>query len=78
MLAQKNKMEFIAKALHDYVVAHSQEEPPLLKKLTRETHLKVLQPRMLSGPLQGRFLSLLSKLIQPKNSSYVQRMGERI
>lgn len=60
-------MEFIAKALHDYVVAHSQEEPPLLKELARATHLKVLQPRMLSGPLQGRFLSLLSKLIQPKN-----------
>lgn len=60
-------MEFIAKALHDYVVAQSQEEPPLLKELTRATHLKVLQPRMLSGPLQGRFLSLLSKLIQPKN-----------
>ena len=60
-------MEFIAKALHDYVVSHSQEEPPLLKELTRETHLKVLQPRMLSGPLQGRFLSLLSKLISPQH-----------
>ena len=60
-------MEFIAKALHDYVVSHSQEEPPLLKELTRETLLKVLQPRMLSGPLQGRFLSLLSKLISPQH-----------
>lgn len=60
-------MEFIAKALHDYVVSHSQEEPPLLKELTRETHLKALQPRMLSGPMQGRFLSLLSKLISPQH-----------
>ena len=59
-------MEFIASSLFDYVVKHSQEEPQLLSELTRETHLKVLQPRMLSGPLQGRFLSLLSKLISPK------------
>mgnify|MGYP002620571327 CR=1 FL=1 len=59
-------MEFIAPSLFDYVVQHSQEEPQLLKDLTRETHLKVLQPRMLSGPLQGRFLSLLAKLISPK------------
>ncbi len=59
-------MEFISNALYDYVVAHSQEEPQLLAELSRKTHLKVLQPRMLSGPLQGRFLSILSKLIQPK------------
>ena len=59
-------MEFISNALYDYVVAHSQEEPPLLADLYRQTHLKVLQPRMLSGPLQGRFLSMLSKLIAPK------------
>ncbi|MDA9887162.1 methyltransferase, partial [Flavobacteriaceae bacterium] len=45
-------MEFIASSLFDYVVKHSQAEPPLLTELTRETHLKVLQPRMLSGPLQ--------------------------
>lgn len=60
-------MDFISSTLFDYVVAHSQEEPDLLKELTRETHLKVLLPRMLSGPLQGRFLSLLSKLTQPKH-----------
>lgn len=59
-------MEFIASSLFDYVVKHSQAEPSLLTELTRETHLKVLQPRMLSGPLQGRFLSILSKLISPK------------
>lgn len=59
-------MEFIAPSLFDYVVQHSQEEPQLLKDLTRETHLKVLQPRMMSGPLQGRFLSLLAKLLSPK------------
>ncbi len=61
-------MEFIASSLFDYVVHHSQTEPKLLTELTRETHLKVLQPRMLSGPLQGRFLSILSKLLAPKNT----------
>lgn len=60
-------MEFIASSLYDYVVTHSQEEPPLLAELSRQTHLRVLQPRMLSGPLQGRFLSVLSKLLAPKN-----------
>jgi len=59
-------MEFISNSLYDYVVAHSQEEPPLLADLSRQTHLKILQPRMLSGPLQGRFLSVLAKLLQPK------------
>ena len=59
-------MEFISNALYDYVVAHSQEEPSLLTDLMRQTHLKVLQPRMLSGPLQGRFLSVLAKLLKPK------------
>ena len=59
-------MEFISNTLYDYVVAHSQEEPPLLADLSRQTHLKVLQPRMLSGPLQGRILSILAKLLQPK------------
>ncbi|MEL0225428.1 MAG: O-methyltransferase [Flavobacteriaceae bacterium] len=59
-------MEFISNTLYDYVVAHSQEEPPLLADLSRQTHLKVLQPRMLSGPLQGRILSVLAKLLQPK------------
>jgi predicted O-methyltransferase YrrM len=45
---------------------HSEEEPALLKALTRETYQKVLQPRMLSGHYQGRILSVLSKLISPK------------
>lgn len=52
--------------LFDYATQHSSEEPKLLKKLRRETHQKILQPRMLSGPLQGRLLSMISKLLQPK------------
>ncbi len=60
-------MHFIPQQLDDYVVAHSQSEPKLLQQLTRETYQKILQPRMLSGHYQGRVLSMLSKLINPKN-----------
>ncbi len=60
-------MHFIPEKLDDYVVAHSQTEPELLQKLSRETWQKVLAPRMLSGHFQGRILSMLSKLINPKN-----------
>ena len=60
-------MHFISEALDDYVVAHSEKEPKLLQQLTRETYQKVLQPRMLSGHFQGRILSMLSKIIYPKN-----------
>ena len=60
-------MHFIPQKLDDYVVAHSQQEPQLLQQLTRETYQKILQPRMLSGPYQGRVLSMISKLVNPKN-----------
>ena len=60
-------MHFIPEALDDYSVKHTQEEPELLKRLTRETYQKVLQPRMLSGHYQGRLLSIISKLIRPKS-----------
>jgi len=59
-------MHFISEKLDDYVVKHSEDEPALLKALTRETYQKILQPRMLSGHYQGRVLSILSKLIRPK------------
>ena len=60
-------MHFLPDPIDEYVVAHSQAEPELLKKLNRETHQKILQPRMLSGHYQGRVLSILSKLINPEN-----------
>lgn len=60
-------MHFISEKLDDYVVAHSQCEPELLQQLSRETWQKVLAPRMLSGHFQGRVLSIISKLINPKN-----------
>jgi predicted O-methyltransferase YrrM len=59
-------MHFISEKLDEYVVKHSEDEPALLKALTRETYQKILQPRMLSGHYQGRVLSVLSKLIRPK------------
>ncbi len=60
-------MHFLSSSLEDYITANSQEEPEILKELTKETHLKVIQPRMLTGHFQGRVLSLLSKLMSPKN-----------
>ena len=60
-------MHFIPEKLDDYVVAHSENEPELLQQLTRETFRKILQPRMSSGPYQGRVLSMISKLINPKH-----------
>jgi len=59
-------MEFIAEELDNYVCAHTIEESELLKRINRETHLEVLQPRMLSGHFQGRVLSMFSKMIQPE------------
>jgi len=60
-------MHFLSEELENYVAQHSQSEPELLAKLNRETHQKILQPRMLSGHFQGRVLSMLSKIISPKN-----------
>ncbi len=60
-------MEFISEELDNYVIEHTQSEPELLQQLNRETWSKVLQPRMLSGHYQGRVLSIISKLVHPKN-----------
>ncbi len=60
-------MHFLPEALDSYVVEHTEKEPELLQQLSRETYQKILQPRMLSGPYQGRILSMLSKLINPKS-----------
>lgn len=60
-------MHFLPQKLDEYIVKHSQDEPELLQQLTRETYQKILQPIMLSGPYQGRVLSMISKLINPKS-----------
>lgn len=51
--------------LENYIEAHTTAEDDLLLDLRRQTHLKVLRPRMISGPMQGRFLSMLCQMYQP-------------
>ncbi len=52
--------------LPEYIEQHSSPESPVLQQITRSTHLEVINPRMLSGHVQGRVLSMLSQMIQPK------------
>lgn len=65
-------MNFIPENLDRYISDHSEDEPELLQRLSRETHQKILQPRMLSGHYQGRVLSMISKLVNPK---YILEIG---
>lgn len=58
-------MEFIDEGIEEYARQHTEPENDLLKELVRETHAMVLQPRMLSGHLQGRFLSFIAKVYKP-------------
>ena len=58
-------MDFISEKLAEYLSQNSDKEPEILSKLNKETHQKILQPRMLSGHIQGRFLSLISKIKSP-------------
>lgn len=59
-------MHFLSEELENYASQHTEDEPLLLQELNKRTHLNVLQPRMISGHFQGRFLSLLSKMVQPR------------
>ena len=59
-------MELLSDELVNYLERTCEPEPELLKKINRETHLKVLKPKMLSGHYQGRVLSMISKLIAPR------------
>ena len=65
-------MNFISEKLNDYIKNHSNKESDLLKELSRETKLKILNPRMLCGSYQGRILSMISKLTKPK---YILEIG---
>jgi len=60
-------LHFLPDKIDNYAVNHSEDEPKILKELSKETWQKVLIPRMLSGQYQGRLLSMLSKLINPKS-----------
>lgn len=59
-------MNFLPEEIEAYANEHTNQESDLLHRLNRETHLKVLQPRMLSGHLQGRVLSMFSHMIKPQ------------
>ena len=65
-------MEFISEKIAEYLSQNSDKEPEILSKLNKETHQKILQPRMLSGHIQGRFLSLISKI---KSPLYILEIG---
>ena len=52
--------------LENYIIQHSDPESDLLKELAREANVKLLRPRMISGHIQGRVLSMISKMIAPK------------
>lgn len=58
-------MHFLSPILENYIANNSENEPKLLQELTKETHLKVVQPRMITGHFQGRVLSALAKIIHP-------------
>lgn len=60
-------MDFLPDEILKYAEAHSTPESQLLRQINRDTHANVMMPRMLSGHLQGRFLSMISHLIKPKN-----------
>ena len=60
-------MDFINSAIQEYAEQHTTPENDLLRKVNRETHAKVMKPRMLSGHLQGRFLSMISHMLKPKS-----------
>ncbi len=59
-------MELISPDIEQYCLAHSTGESDLLKKINRDTHAEVLMPRMVSGHLQGRFLAMVSRMLQPQ------------
>lgn len=52
--------------ISEYIEQHSSPESDILRQITRSTHLEVINPRMLSGHVQGRVLSMLSQMIQPR------------
>lgn len=65
-------MDFLPEDIARYVESHTTPETDLLKQINRDTHAQVLMPRMLSGHVQGQFLSMLSKVLRP---SYILELG---
>ncbi len=54
------------KEIEKYISEHSSKEPEILRELTRQTNLQVVNPRMISGHIQGRLLALLTSIVAPK------------
>jgi caffeoyl-CoA O-methyltransferase len=65
-------MEFLSDDLHNYIAGRTTEAPAYLDELERETWLKVLMPRMLSGHVQGQILKMFSSMMQP---TYILEVG---
>ena len=63
-------MDFLPLKIEKYSTKNTSEESDLLAELNRETWAKVVMPRMLSGHLQGRVLSMISKMIKPRFYNY--------
>ncbi|MCX7649886.1 MAG: O-methyltransferase [Flavobacteriales bacterium] len=59
-------MHLVSEDIEEYCIQHSNAGPEYLQALYRETHLKTLYPQMLSGPLQGRFLAWVSRMLRPR------------
>jgi caffeoyl-CoA O-methyltransferase len=59
-------MDFLDPAIESYALKYTQAEPELLQRLNRETNVKILMPRMLSGHLQGQVLRTFSQMIKPE------------
>jgi caffeoyl-CoA O-methyltransferase len=60
-------LEFLPEHIDQYACIHTESESGLLAKINRETHAQVMKPRMLSGHMQGRILSMFSHMIKPQN-----------
>lgn len=65
-------MSIIATGIEKYIEEHTSEASSILNKIERDTYLKSIYPRMLSGNVQGKFISMVSKMIQPK---YILEIG---
>jgi len=60
----------IAEEIEAYALDHSDAEPPLLARLNRDAHVKLLRPRMIAGHLQGRALKMCCRMMRPKRLLY--------
>jgi len=59
-------MIFNKTEIEEYITKYSDTEDPILQELSRETNLKILRPRMISGNIQGKFLELITKMLKPE------------